>query len=177
MRALFVWVFSLGLVAFASDVPRPAPEISLRMPQGEDLKISSFLGKVVALEYLLTTCEHCQRCSQTLNRLHRELGSQGFQPVGAAVNENALIMVPDYVRQFNLNFPVGFAQREDVIRVLRHPIMQPLAFPNVLIIDRNGVIRHQFKGSDPLFDNEEKNMRDLIVPLLKEKATKPAKKK
>jgi peroxiredoxin len=158
-----------------AEVPRKAPEFTIQMPGGEETNLSSYLGKVVALEFLLTTCEHCQRCSQVLNRMHREFGSQGFQPVGVAVNDNGLFLAGDYVRQFNLGFPVGFSARDKLIGFLQHPIMTPLSFPTLLIIDREGIIRHQYNGRDPFFDNEEKNLREAILPLLKSKARSAAK--
>jgi hypothetical protein len=46
--------------------------------------------------------------------------------------------------------------------------------PQVVIIDRKGVIRHQVPGGDKFFENEEKNMRDVVLPLLKAGAATPA---
>ena len=124
-------------------------------------------GKVVVVEVLLTTCSHCQKASQAINRVQRELGPQGMQSIGVAVNEMAQMLVEDYTKQFNLDFPVGWSTREPVIQLLQHPVMMMMSFPNVLIIDRSGQIRHQFPGGDKFFENEEKNLRDLVLPLLK----------
>lgn len=159
-----------ALAAFslvAADVPRPAPDFTVKMTNGKDLKISDFKGKVVVLEFLLTTCPHCQKASQGMNRVYRELGAQGLQPIGVAVNDMANMLVDDYVKQFNLDFPVGWSTREPVINFLQHPVMMMMSFPNLVIIDKTGQIRHQFPGGDKFFDNEEKNLRDLVLPLLK----------
>lgn len=166
-----------GAVLRAADVPRPAPEFQVRMTSGKDVLLSSFKGKVTVVEFLLTTCPHCQHCSQTMNRLYRDLGPQGFQPVGVAVNEMANMMVDDYVRQFNLDFPVGWSLREPVVGFLQHPVMMAMSFPTLAIIDRTGTIRHQFPGGDDFFKNEEKNMREIVTALIKSPAKPGAVKK
>lgn len=159
----------------AADVPRPAPDFTVKMTNGKDVKLSDYKGKVVVLEFLLTTCPHCQKASQGLNRVYRELGSQGLQPVGVAVNDMANILVDDYVKQFNLDFPVGWSLRDPVINFLQHPVMLMMSFPTLVIIDRQGQIRHQYAGGDSFFLNEEKNLRDAVLPLLKTPA--PARKR
>jgi peroxiredoxin len=168
-----------ALAAFslaAADVPRPAPDFSVRMTNGKEIKLSDYKGKVVVVEFLLTTCPHCQKASQGINRVYRELGAQGLQPIGVAVNDMANMLVDDYVKQFNLEFPVGWSLRDPVIGFLQHPVMLMMSFPNLVIIDRNGQIRHQFPGGDKFFENEEKNLRDLVLPLLKAPAPGGAKK-
>jgi peroxiredoxin len=151
----------------AADLPRPTPEFTVQMPGGKDIKLSDYKGKVVVVEILLTTCSHCQKASQGINKVQRELGAQGMQAIGVAVNEMAQMLVEDYTKQFNLDFPVGWSAREPAVQLLQHPVMMMMSFPNVVIIDRNGQIRHQFAGGDKFFENEEKNLRDLVLPLLK----------
>ena len=156
-----------ALSVAAADVPRPAPDFTVNMANGKPIKLSDYKGKVLVVEILLTTCSHCQRASQGINKVQRELGAQGMQSIGVAVNEMAQMLVEDYTKQFNLDFPVGWSTREPVVQLLQHPVMMMMSFPNVLIIDRNGQIRHQFPGGDKFFENEEKNLRDLVLPLLK----------
>ena len=151
----------------AADLPRPAPEFTVHMPGGKDIKLSDYKGKVVVVEILLTTCSHCQKASQGINRVQRELGPKGVQAIGVAVNDMAQMLVEDYTKQFNLDFPVGWSPRDPVIGLLQHPVMLMMSFPNVLIIDRSGQIRHQFAGDDKFFENEEQNLRALVLPLLK----------
>ena len=162
--ALFTFA-AAGL--FAGDAPRQAPELMIQLSPEKGMMLSAYKGKVVALEFLLTTCPHCQKTSQTLNRLQRELGSQGFQPVGVAINDMANMLIGDFTKQFNLTYPVGYTLRDKAINFLQHPVMTTMMMPQVVIIDRTGMIRHQIPGNDKLFDNDEKGFRDLIVPLLK----------
>lgn len=151
----------------AADVPRPAPEFTVSMSNGKPVKLSDYKGKVVVVEFLLTTCPHCQKASQGINKVYRELKAQGVQPIGVAMNAMPNMLVDDYVKQFSLDFPVGWSERDPAIQFLQHPVMMMMSFPNLVIIDRQGVIRHQIPGGDKFFDNEEKNLRDLLLPLLK----------
>jgi peroxiredoxin len=161
----------------AAEVPRKAPELQIRMADGKDILLSSYRGKVIALEFLLTTCPHCQRASQTVNKLQREFGAKGFQPLGVAINDMANMLVVDYVKQFNLTYPVGYTHRDTAINFLQHPIMVSMMMPQLVIIDRQGMIRHQYAGNDKFFENEEKNLREIIAPLLSGAPAAAAKKK
>ncbi|MCP5113586.1 MAG: redoxin domain-containing protein, partial [bacterium] len=57
---------------FAAKIPRPAPDLAVSLPNGQKLNLGSFKGKVVALEFLLTTCPGCKRTSQTMQKLYQE---------------------------------------------------------------------------------------------------------
>ena len=112
-----------------------------------------------------------------LSKLHAELGPKGFQPLGVAINPEADIN--DFVRRYQVNFPVGKGTREAAYGYLQHSIMAPSFYvPQVVFIDRQGVIRAQYGGSDTfLAANEEGNIRGLVEKLLAEggAAAKPKK--
>ncbi len=162
---------------FPSDLPRPAPELAIQMPSGEQLKMSKFKGKVVILEFLSTTCPHCQKASQVMNALFKEFGPRGFQPVGAAFNPMAGMLVADYSKQFGLSFPVGSVTREQVYEYLQRSPIIMMTVPQIVFIDRQGNLRiHKDSNLDQeWFREEEKNMRATLEQLLKEPpAVKPA---
>lgn len=172
-RRLFALVFGLGLsfpALFGAEVPRPAPELVIRQVNGKQLLLSQYRGKVVALEFLQTTCPHCQTCSALLNKMYKEYGPRGFQPVGIAFNDMATMLVPDYVNQLGLKFPVGVGSRDEVMSYLQHPMAEMMYVPQLLFIDRKGVIRAQYPGGSDFFKNEEPNMRKEIERLLNEPA-------
>lgn len=162
---------SLLLLALASVLsavdPRPAPELVIKSATGQEQLLSKFRGKVVAVEFLLTTCPHCQKASQNMQKLYKELGPQGFQPVGIAINEMANMLIVDYAKQFNLSYPIGHSNRDAAMQFLAHPVMMSMLMPQLVVIDRRGIIRHQYPGGDKFFENEEKNLRDVLLPLLK----------
>jgi len=151
-----------------ADVPRPAPEMTIPLANGRQIRLSDFKGKVVALEFLLTTCPGCQRCSQTIEKLYKEYGPRGFQPLAVAINDMAQLLVQDYMRQYQITYPVGYASRDAAINFLQHPVMLTLMMPQLVFIDKTGTIRGQYPGTDKFFLDEEKNIRDMLEMLLKE---------
>ena len=133
--------------------------------------MASYAGRVVLVQFLYTTCPHCQATARFYSKLQKELGPRGLQVVGVAFNEEAEEH-PDLVRRFvelnGVEFPVGVAPREAVLSYLGISVMSRFAVPQVVIIDRNGVIRAQSEilGSEELQD--ESRLRPLLEGLLKE---------
>src|SRR5258708_35107724 len=91
-------------------VPRPARELSIVEVNNKVTLLTSLKGKVVYVQFLFTTCPHCQALSGVLTKLSRELGPQGFQALGVAFDDNVTAnTASNYVRQFGVGFPVGYA--------------------------------------------------------------------
>jgi peroxiredoxin len=123
---------------------------------------------VVALELLYTTCPHCQHSSQVFSKLNSEFASKGFQPLGVAFNEMPQMLVPDFIKQNSVNFPVGFSSRDAVLTFLGIPVIERFVVPQIVWIDRKGIIRSQ---TPPLGDEkqlQENYWREMIETLSKE---------
>jgi hypothetical protein len=45
----------LAGVAFAADVPRKSPEFAVLLPNGSQVRVSDYRGKVLCLAFILTT--------------------------------------------------------------------------------------------------------------------------
>ena len=132
--------------------------------------LSSFRGKVVVIEFLFLGSQHCMRVAMAMNRLYSELGSRGFQPVGIAFGPNADAANTYLVAQsFKLGFPLGYTNNEDVDGYLGRGKDDILNIPQVVVIDRAGMIRAQSGGrpGDPRLENED-SLRSLLDSLLKE---------
>ena len=169
--ASFAIVLTLAGSALATTlVPRKSPEFTIVEPSGKQTLLSSFNGKVVVIEFLFIQSPHCQRVAQMLNRLHSQLGPRGFQPVGIAFGPDATgPMVTYLVDYLKLTYPVGYASSEQVDAYLDRHGHEILNVPQVVVIDRSGVIRALSggKGGDPKLENEG-SLRTLIDSLLKE---------
>jgi peroxiredoxin len=171
MRFPLAPVAALSLLApslFAATVPRPAPELVFRLTSGQAAKLSQWRGKVILLEFLLTTCSHCQRTSQTMNKLQAEYASRGVQAVGVAINDENGSLTAGYVKEYGLTYPVGWAKHQVAVDFLQHPVMVSMMMPQLVVIDRKGMIRAQYAGTDPFFEKEEAGIRKWIDSLLKE---------
>jgi thiol-disulfide isomerase/thioredoxin len=146
------------------------------MPQGGQQLLSSYRGKVIALEFLFTTCPHCQHSAQVLTRLQNEYGARGFQAIGVAFNPMSKMLVPDFVRDYKVGFPVGYTERDPVNGFLQNPPDSALHVPQLVFIDRKGMIRAQSLPRNDTATGIEANMRKVIEQLLAEKpAAAPAK--
>jgi len=156
--------------AIAQPVVRPAPDLTVLEPSGAKTTISSLKGKVVVLSFILTTCPHCQAECQMLEKLYAEMHPKGLDIAMVAVNDNAQFLVPGFKEQFRVPWPVGFAKSDTVVRYMGFSELDLWNVPQVVVIDRKGMVRAQspVKG-DPNLQSET-YMRDLLGKLLAEKA-------
>jgi peroxiredoxin len=162
-----------GLRADGPSVPRHAPEFVLNLPDGSTKLLSSYRGKVIVVAFLHTTCPHCQNCAQVFSKLYDEFGSKGFQPIGVAWNDMAKMLVPDFVRMFHVNFPVAYADKDPVFEFLQFSPMKRTVVPQIVWIDRKGMIRSQTEASSSTDETMRKEpyWREMIVKLIAEPVT------
>jgi len=169
LHSLFVFALLFGvLAAQAQQVPRPAGEFSIALPNGQNVLLSHYAGKVCVLAFISTTCPHCQHTTQLLSTIQNEYASRGVQILAAAFNPGAAQLVPGFIAQFRPAFPVGSADRDSVLEYEQASLAKPNYVPELIFIDRNRVIRAQYNGGDDFFKDQEKSIREQIDTLLKE---------
>ena len=170
--ALFALTFST-FVAPASampPVPRKSPEFTITDASGKQILLSSFKGKVVVLPLMFTTCPHCQHEAQMLTKLSKELGP-GVQMIGAAFNDANGPMVTQFVKEFGIGFPVGYASRDSVISYLGLSVMDRWVVPQIAVLDKKGNIVAQSLATGSPELQDEAYMRNLLQKLLKDGGT------
>jgi thiol-disulfide isomerase/thioredoxin len=175
IRYMLAPLVCLGLIAqgASTEPSRPSPEFPIRLTPSGEVSPTQFKGKVVVLACILTTCPHCQAAVGMLSGLQREYGLRGLQVLAVAFNPMAGMLVPDFIKQFHPNFPVGWAEHQEVLNYLNHSTITPLYSPSFVFIDRKGMIRYQRLGDDALMTtDQEKNTRAAIEELLKEPVAK-----
>jgi peroxiredoxin len=166
-------VFAMAAPAMtAANLPRKAPDFAINLANGQQTTLGQQKGKVVALAFILTSCPDCRRAVRTLIQCQNELGPRGFQALASAIENMARLNVPEFVRQFNPPFPVGYNEQRPVLDFMQHPPMVGPIMPFLVFIDRDGVIRAQYEGHEPFLaaDQVEKNVRAKILELLNEGA-------
>ena len=169
-----------GLAALPTAMPRKSPEFVISEPSGKTILLSSFIGKVVMIEFFFIKSPKCLDLVKTMNKLNQELGPRGFQPVAIAFpapGSDANGPLVDYlVQYFKLTYPVGYTNKDSVDSYLGRTETEVLRIPQVVVIDRSGVIRAQ-NGSkeDPALEDEN-SLRSLIDGLLDERLAVPKKK-
>jgi peroxiredoxin len=178
MRLLSVGLACLlmasAVLAAEPKIPRPAGEFDITLDNGQHVLLSKYHGKVTLLAIILTGCPHCQHSSTIFQKLADDYGPKGFEVLAAAINEDAKAELPKFIYKQGVKFPVGMSTREQAYSYLQaeQGIGAPIVYmPQIVVIDRKGVIRAQHGGNDPFFEEQEKNLRFLIEGLLKEPAT------
>lgn len=169
MRSIPALVLSLAMMASAAPLPRQSPtDFVIHLAPDGQVSPAQYAGKVVVLAFILTTCPHCQHSTQLLSGLQREYGPRGLQVMAGAFNEMSHMLVPDFIKQFQPAFPVGYNSRQEVHAYLDHSEQLQMYVPVLVFIDRKGMIRYQHTGEEPFFQDQEKNVRATIEELLKE---------
>ena len=133
-RILIVLLVGCLVLTAQGSVPRPAPELKIGTAT-----LSSWRGRVVLLAFISTECPHCQRASGIFEQLLHEFS--GLQVAEVAFNEGADPAA--FVKKFGLSFPVGTGTSDLAHDFLGLQRGARLGTPQVVVIDRSGVIRAQ----------------------------------
>jgi len=152
----------LGGSLFAADANgiRKAPELAFSVPgQGQKL-LSQYRGKVVALEFIFTTCPHCQAASKMMTKFEQEYGTQGLQVIDVAVNDNADLLVENFAKDFQVNFPVGWTPKDQMLAFMGFSSGR-FVVPQLVLIDRKGTIRYQTPALED--ENWDKLMKEDTI--------------
>ncbi len=162
-------VLGISALIGTAPVPRKSPELTYLDRSGNETSVSSFKDKVVLVEFLLMDCPHCVRVTQMIDKLQNDLGPRGFQPIGIAFDNGVSgPLVTYFVQYFKVNFPVGYTSSNKVDSYLSRSPMEQFQVPQIVVIDRKGVIRAQsVPRGDPNLEDES-YLRNLIDSLLKE---------
>ena len=98
--------------------------------------------------------------------------------IASAIEEHAETTVPEFIRKFNVPFPVGYSGLKPSMDFMQHPPKVTPHMPLIAFIDRRGIVRAQYEGMDPFFVEERmaKNIHDKIAALMAPKTPASPKK-
>lgn len=134
---------------WAADValPRPAPKLVFNVPGKPPQDLSQYRGKVVALEFIFTTCPHCRAASKVMSKLQTEYAAKGLQVLDVAVNANADLLVDGFVKDLQPTFPVGWVMQNEMTAFMGFTDGR-FVVPQLALIDRKGVIHYQTPATE-----------------------------
>jgi cytochrome c biogenesis protein CcmG, thiol:disulfide interchange protein DsbE len=162
-------LLALGFPVLAAPVPREAPGLTVTDPTGQKRDLASFKGEVVVIEFMLVRCAGCLRMAQTINKLHGEMAGRGFRPIGIVFDNGVSEpVVRDLMQLLKLNYPVGYTTSDNVDRYLARAVTERFQVPQVVVIDRTGVIRAQSRPTGETNLTDEPYLRNLVRELLDE---------
>lgn len=170
------------ILAAEPNVPRKAPELAFNLPGEGQKLLSQYRGKVVAIEFILTTCPHCQAAAKVNSKLEQDYGSKGFQMIDLAINaydnggtdQTAPALVQAFAQNYGATFPVGWVNRDSMMAFMNFSIMDRMVVPQIVLIDRKGnIIEQTPAGSGPEWETvmNETALRAKIEDLLAQKPT------
>lgn len=127
-----------------------APDFTLPQLDGQELRLSSYRGKVVLLDFWASWCEPCRVETPHLIELQQKYGDRGLQIIGVSMDDS-----PDpartFYQQFHMNYPVvmGNAKTGELYGGV-------LGLPIAFLIDRDGRIKAKHIGAtDPVVFEKE----------------------
>ncbi|MBV9266777.1 MAG: TlpA family protein disulfide reductase [Acidobacteriaceae bacterium] len=163
--------------ADATENIRKAPELAFKIPGKPDQLLSQYRGKVVALEFIFTTCPHCQAASKYMTKMQADYGARGLQVIDVAINPNADLLVENFAKDMQVNFPVGWATADQMEAFMGFGNARYVV-PQLALIDRQGNIHWQTPATsnDPAWEKvmNQDAIRQHIEQLLAQPATASA---
>jgi hypothetical protein len=169
MRTILVTTLGalLALTAFAVEVGKPSPGLTIQRLSGPPLQLSQYKGKVVAMAFIYTTCPHCQNLTKALNVISKDYAAKGVQVVACAFNDGAKDLLPEFLQAFQPTFPVGYCDRDPVMVYVQYSVLKPFYVPHMVFLDRRGVVKGDFPGESDFMTQPDANIRMELDQLLK----------
>ena len=118
--------------AYAVEFGKPAPDFDLQNIKQEAVKLSSYQGKVVYLDFWASWCGPCRQTFPWMNQLQAKYGKDGFEIVAVNIDKKR----PDadkFLAQIAAEFTVLFDNKLNVARSY-----ELKAAPTSFLIDRAG---------------------------------------
>lgn len=134
-----------------------APDLSLFDIQGNPVALADYRGKVVLVNNWATWCPPCKAEMPILQAYYEAHQAQDFILIAIDAGD-AVSQVLEYVRTYQLSFPVWLDPQMEALRAFRND-----ALPSSYVIDRQGVVRLAWTGA---VDRE--TLEKFVTPLLEE---------
>ena len=127
----------VALLAFAApvfsvDVGQPAPDFERVDGKDQSIKLSSYLGKVVYLDFWASWCAPCRETFPWMNQLQEKYGKDGFEIVAVNIDTKRAD-ANKFLAQYGAGFTVLFDPKRGVAKTYEIKGM-----PTSFLIDRSG---------------------------------------
>jgi|SRR5262245_4288406 len=143
-----------------ASLPENVMQASINLLDGQKTKLADYSGKVLVVDLWATWCGPCRQEIPHLVEIAKEYKSKGVEVIGLT-NEDPEIYsqrVKDFSKAFNINYPIGWADEEMQIGLMRGD-----GIPQTLIIGRDGKVLKHFRGFNPRIVPQMKAILDEAV--------------
>ena len=151
--------------AALNTLPRTVLDAENRAATGAaPIKLADYSGKVLLVNLWATWCGPCRSETPELVKIHKEFQSRGVEMVGLSTEDPdaSAQSVSNFVREFNVDYQIGWAKREVAITLMQGRTNIPQSF----IIARDGHIVRRFIGFNP--DTTPTQLKDALEQALKD---------
>jgi thiol-disulfide isomerase/thioredoxin len=83
-----------------------APDFELQSLDGTNMKLSSYRGKAVLLNFWATWCGPCKIEMPWFIELQKQYGPQGLQIVGVAMDDSSNEEISKFVKEMGVDYPI-----------------------------------------------------------------------
>lgn len=144
--------------ALAEAMDKPAPDFTLKSRSGENVKLSELRGEVVMLNFWASWCGPCRKEMPLLDDLQSEYRDYGFTLLGVNVDEDRDSALK-LLEQVPVDFTILFDPESRVSE-----LYEVDAMPSTVLIDRDGKLRHLFRGYRAGYEDKyEQQVRKLVL--------------
>jgi peroxiredoxin len=110
---------------------QPAPDVEFTTMEGQKVKLSSFKGKIVLIDFWATWCPPCRKGLPITNKMNELYASKGLQVVTVS-NENAP-KIAQFIKENKYTFPAFRDPSNDAARTYKVN-----GIPTMVIVDARG---------------------------------------
>ena len=140
---LILTAFLGGSGAIAGEA---APDFTLRDIDGKEVKLSSYKGKVVMVNFWATWCGPCKLEMPYLDKMDRELESKGFEVISISTDDaRAASKVKPLIKRGGYGFTV-LLDKDTAVVAQYNPAK---TLPYNALIGRDGRIHKVYQGYNP----------------------------
>jgi len=86
---------------------KAAKDFTVPTPDGKSLKLSSYRGKVVFLNFWATWCPPCKEEMPSMELLYRRFKDRGLVVLALSVDAEGAQVVTPFVKEHKLTYPIG----------------------------------------------------------------------
>lgn len=123
----------------------PAPDFELELLDGTVFRLADQRGRVVLIDFWATWCPPCVESLPHLQSLYADLSGDNVVFLGISLDRLPQQQrVEAMLQQFDIQYKVGINAVGDIAAAY-----QVFSIPTLLIVDAEGIIRHQKVGFSP----------------------------